>query len=515
MSAEQISTIFLGNIEMKPKRVISPVYLDDNNFAYDIFDFKKEKQLKKYELKGLYHQGIRELITELGYFKKFLSDDNNHSILVKEKDNILDEVTDEIIKQEVLSYVDKIQENLMFEYQGEEYNIPIENLKNVFLRQSCIFFNKKWLEQLKPHHKPVLKDTPTNSFIVFQNCFVCISKYGVEVKDLTEIEDHCVWREQQIKRHFYKVENNIKGEFENFCKNVTNGIDNRFEALKSSIGYLIHNSYNPSSNQAILLYDEALTSTSKPQGGTGKSLLANAIKKVRMTTKIDGKTFDIKNRFKFELVTPSTQVIWFDETKKDFDFTLLFSQLTDGWTIERKYLPQFTINEKESPKVIMCSNTILSNEGTSNKRRQHIIELNDYYSKKLKTGNEKPIEDEHGILFSDEWSQVEWDRFYSFMFDCVNLYFVNGLMSYSSVNINLNLLKQRTCDEFIEWVNNKSFITGEKYDSNELFDDFKSIYDDSFDKRNFTNWIKLFASSKEWNFELKKSSGKSHYLFKE
>ena len=64
-------------------------------------------------------------------------------------------------------------------------------------------------------------------------------------------------------------------------------MDNRFEALKSSIGYLIHNSYNPSSNQAILLYDEALTSSSKPQGGTGKSLLANAIKKVRMTTKID------------------------------------------------------------------------------------------------------------------------------------------------------------------------------------------------------------------------------------
>jgi hypothetical protein len=515
MLAENSNTFFLGNSELKPKRIISSIYLSESNFAYDIFDFKYDKQLKRFELKGLYHQGIRELITELGYFKKFLTDDNNHSILVKEKDNILDEVTDEIIKQEVLNYVDKIKHNLIFEYHGEEYNIPIENLKNVFLKQSNIFFNQKWLEQLKPHHKPVLKDTPTTSFIVFQNCFVCIDKYGVEVKDLSEIENCCVWREQQIKRDFYIIENNTKSEFENFCKNVTNGIDNRFEALKSSIGYLIHNSYNPSSNQAILLYDEALTSSSKPQGGTGKSLLANAIKKVRMTTKIDGKTFDIKNRFKFELVTPSTQVIWFDETKKDFDFTLLFSQLTDGWTIERKYLPQFTISEKESPKVIMCSNTILSNEGTSNKRRQHIIELNDYYSKKLKTGNEKPIEEEHGILFSDEWTQVEWDRFYSFMFDCVNLYFHEGLMPYNSVNVNLNLLKQRTCDEFVEWVINKHFITGKYYDSNELFEGFKSVYDDSFDKRNFTNWIKLFASSNEWNFEIKKSNGKSYYLFKE
>jgi len=88
-------------------------------------------------------------------------------------------------------------------------------------------------------------------------------------------------------------------------------------------------------------------------------------------------------------------------------------------------------------------------------------------------------------------------------------------MSYNSVNVNLNLLKQRTCDEFVEWVINKHFITGKYYDSNELFEGFKSVYDDSFDKRNFTNWIKLFASSNEWNFEIKKSNGKSYYLFKE
>jgi hypothetical protein len=35
------------------------------------------------------------------------------------------------------------------------------------------------------------------------------------------------------------------------------------------------------------------------------------------------------------------QVVWIDDIKPDFDFSLLHSNLTDGWTIERKNLPQF------------------------------------------------------------------------------------------------------------------------------------------------------------------------------
>ena len=132
-------------------------------------------------------------------------------------------------------------------------------------------------------------------------------------------------------------------------------------------------------------------------GGTGNGLIANAIKQLRNIAKVDGKLLNTTNRFKFELVNPDSQIVWIDDPKKDFEFETLFSCLTDGWTIERKYLPQFFIKPEDSPKVLICSNVVLNRKGTSNKRRQFIVELNDYYSSKFVTGNESPIEEEHGI----------------------------------------------------------------------------------------------------------------------
>jgi hypothetical protein len=510
---------FLGNIPLIEnqiiERIIKPITLTESSFAYDIFEFKFDKQLGRYELKGLYHQGIREIIKTLGFYKRYLSNDKNNSILVHQVDNILDEVTDEVIKTAVLNYVDGTKEELKFSYRGNDYNIPIEAIKNIFLKQSCIFFNQKWLQQLSEHTTPILRDLKDKSFVVFKNCLVEITKNGIKTKPLNQLLNRCVWREQQIQRDFEYLENGNESEYAKFCKNVTSGIENRTACLLSIIGYLIHNHFDPSKGQAIILYDEAITDSKTPQGGTGKGLIANSLKWVRMTTKIDGKMFDPTSRFKFELVCPSTQLIWFDETNKDFVFVMLFSQLTDGWTIERKYLPQFTIKPEDSPKMIICSNSILSNEGSSNKRRQHILELNNYYSSQIIIGTETPIQDEHGLLFAENWTQKEWNLFYSFMFDCTQFYFENGLVSYESKNVATNYLKQKTNDDFVNWVLEQNYEQNVRYFSNEIFKDFQTTYfGESFQKRTFINWIKFYSASRNWTVDFSKSNGNPYYIFK-
>ena len=52
-------------------------------------------------------------------------------------------------------------------------------------------------------------------------------------------------------------------------------------------------------------------------------------------------------------------------------------------------------------------------------------------------------EDEFGKLLFDEWDGVEWNKYYSFIFRCVNLYLKEGLIKikYDKTKDNYNALR--------------------------------------------------------------------------
>ena len=53
-------------------------------------------------------------------------------------------------------------------------------------------------------------------------------------------------------------------------------------------------------------------------------------------TKINGRKVDFSNRFLFQNVDVDTDIIQFDDTDEKFDFSGLYSILTNGLTIEKK-----------------------------------------------------------------------------------------------------------------------------------------------------------------------------------
>jgi hypothetical protein len=143
----------------------------------------------------------------------------------------------------------------------------------------------------------------------------------------------------------------------------------------------------------------------------------------------------------------------------------------------------------------------LDNKGSSNKRRQFVVELSNYYSRRIITGSEKPIEDEHGVLFSKEWTNKEWNLFYSFMLECAMYYLENGLVNYERKNVELNLLKQRTNAEFMDYILNTPPPIDTPINLNELFTDFKINYlgnDENFKQRTFTNFLKRYCEAKNY-----------------
>lgn len=521
MKTNKLPKLNVDNSIFKP--VLEPLYLTNSSFAYDILEFKYTKETSSYELKSLYYEGIRKHLRNAGFLKRYIS--KNKSVIILKQGCFIEEVSVEQVKDVFQDYVLNINKPYQFVYNSDKdensdknkYSIPTETIRNCYLKQSHNFFNEKWLEHLDIDETPLLKDTKKKAHFVFKNCLVTVSsRDGIEVEDISKLNDFVVWKNQYIDRDFKYIKDNKHNEFAKFVHNVTAGIPKRYEALCSSIGYLSHHYFNPSKGVSIMFYDEALTDPNSPMGGTGKGLIANALKQMRNIAKVDGKLLSATNRFKFELVRPSTQIVWIDDPKKDFEFETLFSCLTDGWTVERKYLPQFFIEPEDSPKVLICSNVVLNRKGTSNKRRQFIVELNDFYSSKFITGTESPIEDEHGILFKESWLDDDWNTFYSFMLDNIELYLNEGLVPYNTKNVETNHLIQSTNEDFVEFMSEKNYKLDEWYDTKEAFDDFIKTYygeDSKFKQRGFTNWLKLYATSIKAEYDNSSSGGITKFIF--
>lgn len=489
--------------ETIPRQIVI-IVLKKSLFAYDLWEWKYNgsKQVKDFELSGLYHEGIRQYLESLQYYKRYLA--KGTIVYIMQESNIIDEITCEMISDAIKDYIDNYT-NTEINYNKRRYAMNIEPLRNIWLKQSNNIINNRWLTNMNTHNRAILKDTKDMAFMVFNNCYYEITKDDIIQKPLHELKHFCIWRKQVINRDFDYKEKYEPGEFEKFAFNVCNQQKDRFDSLRSLIGYLLHDYFNPTEGKAAILYDEALTSTDRPQGGTGKGLIAQAIKQVRSTTKIDGKSYDTKDKFKWSNVTPFTQVVWIDETNNKFDFKDLFSCLTDGWQVERKYANKFDIDPADSPKVLICSNQVLPIEGNSFLRRQFIVELSDYYSKKIITGTEKPIEDEHGILFSNDWKPDEWTKFYSFMIECLKFFLQHGLCNYNRKNVHLNRLRQNTSDDFYEYITKNKPPINKNFGIRPLFEDFKELYygdDSKFTQRTFTNWLKKYAIAKgyEWKY---------------
>ncbi len=491
--------------------------LSENEFTIGIWLFTIIKGgIAK--LKGFCRSCVIQKFTEYGYYKRYR--DKMSYIFIREQDGIIEETETVIVKDLFHQEVVDMKESMVISHNGSNAEVLPQKLKETFLNQSNIIFNRQFLEHLPNHTKPILKDDKTTANFFFQNQIIMVTANGIDYVEYRDILDYCIWKNQQIEHVFTYNPDNKNCHFAKFVRNVTNNDPLRLGALVSGIGYQLHNYNHPSGGQAVLLYDEEIADISSPMGGTGKGLIGNAIAEMREVVKIDGKKFNPKDRFCFQDISDSTQVVLFDDAKPDLGFDRFHSILTDGWSVEKKHKDQFFIKPKDSPKMLITSNSILSSDGNTNKRRQHVIELSDHYSKQFKAGIKEPIKSEHGCTFFDEqdWDAVEWNKFYSYMLECIQYYLEFGLQDYPHVNVEENKLRQATSEEFCEWTKSQNFQKGVKYGISDLCREFTDIYygssSNDFNQRTFNQWMKKFAASREWTMEIKKSNSSNFCTFK-
>lgn len=490
-------------------------YLSPLTFAYGILYFKYSASIKGYVPGGsLCRVAVEEILKKGGFGKRKIGKD---FIPIQKKGPIICEVTSVTVLNYFGEYISSISENYYFTYNGEQIEVPIDNIRDIYLRDSHNIFNDKWLQHLPICNEPILKDTETEIYFFFKDKLVTVSKTEIKIENINNKTGFCIWEDQIIQHEFKYINDVTESHFAKFLNNVTNNDEKRYLTMGTAIGYLLHHYFRESEGQAVIFYDESITDAKTPMGGSGKGLILNGVKQIRKVSKVDGKHLDGGNRFCWEQITSSTQVVWVDDVKSDFDFAMLHSNLTDGWTIERKYNSQFTIPTDDSPKTGITSNSIIKAGGSTNKRRQFIVELSDFYSRQIIRGDEKPIEETHGCLFfSDTWSDSDWNEFFSVMMNCAKSYLNNGLVYYQGINVELNRFKQSTEDDFVVWIMEQNFKEKERYETSKYYNEFVSLYyglSHQIGQRKFTGYIKEFARYKGWRFQIIQSNGISYFIF--
>jgi len=317
------------------------------------------------------------------------------------------------------------------------------------------FFDEKVLTSLRCVDSEPLKDTRSTAYRYYLNGVVKVSSKSDSVTLLPYEElDGLVWADRVIDRVFKEglvgnfaedsflddITNTPGNHFHKWCQNLVKSRDhsgswtynrNRFKALASGFGYLLHQYWGD--HKCVIFLDEDMTEGAA-NGRTGKSVVLNdALSHALKSEVIDAKTVSKKksngNQFLFNFLTPSTQYVCFDDACEDFDFSSLFSVITGPLQVNRKYGTMFQFSKNEKPKMSISSNHPILGEGSSYDDRQHLVAVGGFYRVHKMELAKSPDKIHGGFLFDEEWGDKNWEEFDLFCVKALLYYLHNGLVN--------------------------------------------------------------------------------------
>ncbi len=405
-------------------------------------------------------------------------------LLIQIKDNFVNEVNENYIRRICFLHLSRFK-------LDDEIMRQIRN--SLFSKNQIINYNN--LLSLHAPNLIFLDDTAKTSYVFFKNGFVEINPDNIQLRNYKETKSH-IWQGDILPFKFILAEpqNILKGDFSNFMEEITkrnNKHDKkRVRALASIIGYLCHRYKDRTRSPAIILMDADPSESAK--GRTGKTLISQAIKKVRKTHIEDGKSYDNRKTFKFSGVDINSNLIVFDDVKRKFDFEALFSIITTGITIEKKYKDAIHLPFEKSPKIMLTTNYAINGQGSSFNARAFEFEIsntfNDTYT---------PI-DKYKKRFFDDWLPVEWNLFLNLIVKCIQIYLKNGLIATEPINMKFTKLISQTNQDFVDFCEEEIQVNT-KYDKRILHDKFIINYYRfrGMSQRIFTEWLKYYGNYRE------------------
>ena len=382
-----------------------------------------------------------------------------------------------------------------------------EKVYEAFVKSVGQYISTKKLSFLPEHELPDDRDFKDTGIFYFENCYCLVTKEGIEMKDYNTLS-YVIWENRIIDFSYGISETSNIGQFEQFCINITKNDNSRFLTLKTILGYLLHRNKSRGEAKAIILYDENMLLDNKTNGGTGKTLLSDALSQVRDLELFDGKSIKAESWFKNQRINLTTDVIVYDDLHKSTSLEMFYSMITTGVEVEKKRKDAFYIKFEESPKIVITSNyPVQGPGGSSDERRRFEFEVANYYNTEF-----TPEVEFGNRFFNEDWGINEWQKFYRFLMECLNDYLNHGLVKAPSINYKKKSFEIKTSAEFVEFADN--FIEYnqwmDKRATEELFNDF--FPNQAMSSHQFKKFLSEYSVENDATLELKSTGGK--YLFK-
>jgi hypothetical protein len=479
--------------------------LNDPPFTDDEFELEFNsiyKSFSKNKLNNIPFKIVKEnkILIDSAKLIEFLQQEGFCKIKISESDYALARINNGIISCVGLDEIIEFIKGFVDQSNDPHKDIVLDLL----IRYNSTYFNAgamKFLHVVTPKIKRGNKET---SFLYFKNCYLKITPNEISVCNYSENSSELIWKNSIIPRSidassFYN--DTTPSIYSKMVRNICRNDNQWYNALSCAIGYTLHDFKDKAIAKAVVFCDEEIPTADDSNGGTGKSLVCEAIRYCRNTKTIDGKNIKTDSAFIFQQITNNTEVVIVDDVRKNFDFESLFSVITSNITVEKKHKDPFTIPFATSPKFILTTNYTIKGNGNSFDRRKHEIEFSNYYNKK-----HSPLDDFGHRLF-DEWDDIEWIRFYRTIAEYIQNYLKNGLVKYKLRNLKIRRMIDQTSVQFLDF-SQDMIKTNIEYNKKDLFNQFK-IMNQEFShlkEKTFSRWLKIYADTFDLVLEQRKSN---------
>ena len=434
--------------------------------------------------------------SQVGWYRK---NKDFPKILTHHVDKVLKRIDQDQIVQLASGYI----------HSGAFEDVESQGAFDALIKTKAQLFSKELLNSLPYLNVVQLSDTENAAFFCYENTIVSVAKGGCKPIPYGEL-NAAVFEDDIIDREFDVTKKvDVDGfHFNQFLKDISRDLENaesseRYNRLRTIIGYMLHRYKNPAIPVAPFLRESIESKTA--EGGTGKGIVIQALMKMRNVVDNAGKQFTASDNFPFETIMPETDVFVINDIKRGFSFETLFNAIADDITINRKFVPKYTVSFNDSPKFILTSNYAISMIGNSIKRRSTVYKVSRYY------GEDNIPSDKFGRTFFKGWESIDWECFDSLMLGCVVLYLNHGILTADPLNTTRLDIIAETSEEFVDFAE-FYFESDEEYDKKEVYSDFYDFYPghDEIPQATLTIWIQKWAQLNDRKAMSRRSNGKDY-----
>lgn len=343
-------------------------------------------------------------------------------------------------------------------FQNEVWRVEAEEIKTLPLQKCKVFVweneVRKHDVELLPPFWEVVEATDGGHRLTIKDKRCLFLQFAINAsrvhwrKELEDVLDSFPDPEAYKKEYQFALDGPLLSEHERWEQeqHLLNKI--------TSFGYLLHHYKDPARAWAVWAIDYHIPNTDDSNGGTGKSLFYSGLHHLLTFEPFEGRNTKLtQNPHIFENVTEHTDLLFVDDAYKYFDFDFFYSLITGFMKVNPKGTSGYFLEASKSPKLLVTSNFPPSRNDKATRRRMWFTAFSDYYHKNPngEYREERLPVGEFGKSLFNDFTPEEWNFFFNFAAQALQLYLRIGQVEPPMETLILNQLKNEMGQTFHAW----------------------------------------------------------------